>query len=192
MKRWKKVLIWVISILVLLGIGGLFAANYVADRMIASIAASLDTGLIVEDTPGTEQPDKATGTDEPKSSQETEKEPVDKNNKPNEESKPSNTGEKDSGYKAEVSVEKAKQVQESVTLSEKAKLMSILLKQLSVEDIKLLQQLASGGLSKEDKKKARSLILQKLTPEQYDELIQIAKKYGLSEGKSYSEVIKQK
>jgi len=71
-------------------------------------------------------------------------------------------------------------------------LASILLKQLSVDDIKLLQQLANGGLSIEDKKIARALILEKLKPEQYDELIQIAKKYGMSQGKSYKEVINEK
>jgi len=194
MKRWKKVLIWVVAILVLLGIGGLFAANYAADKMIASLAASLEADLDTEEPIGTAEPDTSSNSnsESPTPSEGTKKDPVDNSNKGNEASKPSDDGKKDTGYKAEISVEKAKNVQESVTVSEKAKLASILLKQLSVDDIKLLQQLASGGLSIEDKKEARTLILQKLTPEQYDELIQIAKKYGMSQGKSYKEVIKEK
>jgi hypothetical protein len=60
-----------------------------------------------------------------------------------------------------------------------------------MDDIKALQELASGGLGIEEKKEARTLILNRLTPEQYDELIQIAKKYGMSKGKSYEEVSKE-
>jgi len=99
MKRWKKVLIWVVSILVLLGVGGLFAANYAADKMIASLAASLEAELnVVEDTPGTEQAETPSGSDTPTSSEGTEKDPADKSNIGNEASKPSSTGEKDLEY----------------------------------------------------------------------------------------------
>ncbi|MGI2294929.1 hypothetical protein [Paenibacillus sp. GXUN7292] len=195
MKRWKKIVIWVASIIVLLGIGGLFAANYAADRLIASLAASLEAELILDDlndNSGSSTPE-VSGTHEPSSpasSTETNQTPT--GEKSSEGSQKSDNNTPNTDYKAEVSVEKAKEVQENITLGEKAKLTSVFLKQLSIEDMKELQKLASGGLSVEEKKKARSLILEKLTPEQYDELIEIAKKYGMSQGKSYEEVNKEK
>jgi len=69
--------------------------------------------------------------------------------------------------------------------------MAVMLKRLSPSDIKTLQQLASGGLTVEKKKEAKELILQKLTEDEYNELIAIAKKYGLSQGKSYEESLKE-
>lgn len=45
-KKWKKVLIWTLSVIVVLGVGGLFAANYAVDRLMNSMAG----GFEVEDT----------------------------------------------------------------------------------------------------------------------------------------------
>lgn len=91
-------------------------------------------------------------------------------------------------YSAAVSQEKAAAIQDSVTLKEKAKVASVLLGSLSASDISTLQQLASGGLSVEEKKEARKILLEKLSEDEYDSLIVIAAKYGVSQGKSYSEV----
>ena len=195
MKRWKKILIWVASIIVLLGIGGLFAANYAADRLIASLAASLEAEFILDesnDNSGSSTPEVSATPkpSSPTSSNETNQLPA--GEKSSEGSQKSDNNTPTTDYRAEVSAEKAKEVQENITLGEKAKLTSVFLKQLSIEDMKELEKLASGGLSVEEKKKARSLILEKLTPEQYDELIEIAKKYGMSQGKSYEEVSKEK
>jgi hypothetical protein len=96
-----------------------------------------------------------------------------------------------STYQAEISVEKAENVKENISFAEKAKVMSVMLKRLSASDIKTLQQLASGGLSVEKKREAKEIILKKLTEEEYDELIAIAKKYGLSQGKSYEDSQKE-
>ncbi|MFD2331461.1 hypothetical protein ACFSR7_19580 [Cohnella sp. GCM10020058] len=93
-------------------------------------------------------------------------------------------------YEPDVSQEKAETVKEDISFSEKTKLMTIMLKRLDASDIKTLSQLASGGLSGEKKVEAKKIILQKLTEEEYDDLIKIAKKYGLSEGKSYEDSIK--
>ncbi|WP_141502223.1 TraB/GumN family protein [Paenibacillus luteus] len=208
MKKWKKVLIWVASIIVILGVGGLFAANYAVDKLISSLSESLENeilnetmnetvdGAITEGTDlvagATDAPVTDEGTQETDIAGETSTSPeitpdTNNGNSTGEGTKPS-----DGGYKAEVSIDKAKDVQEKITVGEKAQLTSVFLKELSMSDIKELQGLASGGLSVEDKKKARSIILDKLSPEQYDELIQIAKKYGMSQGKSYDQVIKEK
>ncbi|WP_214627179.1 hypothetical protein [Paenibacillus agaridevorans] len=200
MKTWKKVLIWVASIIVVLGVGGLFAANYAMDKMIAQLSASLEDELLEEvittptatpngggdgtvNQPATSEPDGEGSegqVDSPSSS----------SGQSNEFNNGVNSGSMN-GYSAEISTDKAKDVQDKITVSEKAQLASVFLKQLSMDDIKTLQELAGGGLNQEEKKEARTLILNRLTPEQYDGLIKIAKKYGMSQGRSYEEVSKE-
>lgn len=89
---------------------------------------------------------------------------------------------------AHISTDKAKEVQDDVSIKDKANVASIVAQQLSVSDIKRLQELAKGGLTNEEKREARSIILGKVSEEQYNELIGIAKKYGVSQGKTYNEV----
>lgn len=214
-KKWKKVLIWIASIIVVLGIGGLFAANYVMDKMLASLAGSLEEELLAElpsAVPGgTGQPDdssqnsngapgdgndtdyQGSQTDGSEQSGENSTKPDQGQGSEGEPVTPSQPdgGKDNDGYKAEVSVDKAKDVQEKITVAEKAKLATVFMKELSADDLKKLQELSSGGLSIEEKKQARELILERLSPEQYDELIQIAKKYGLSQGRGYKEVSKE-
>ncbi|MDQ6420685.1 hypothetical protein RB620_14740 [Paenibacillus sp. LHD-117] len=208
-KTWKKILIWAASVIVVLGVAGLFAANYAMDKMIAQLSESLEDELLedvvaeVDPQPsgtgdtssnegGTDEPQQpAEGTPDSEVNSETNDDGKATNQEPNnnttgEEMASSNSGTNE--YSAEISTDKAKDVQEKITVNEKAKLASVLLKELSVDDIKALQELAGGGLGIDEKKEARTLILEKLSPEQYDELIQIAKKYGMSQGKSYAEV----
>ncbi|MGO4694195.1 hypothetical protein AB4Z50_07925 [Paenibacillus sp. 2TAB26] len=203
-KKWKKILIWVASIIVILGVGGLFAANYAVDKLISTLAADLEGDLLNEEPIGldsnakpNEQANKLNEEGATDTTMNTDKATVnpekDGNNADNDKSDEKiDPAKSTESYSAEVSIEKAKDLQEKITVSEKAKLTSVFLKELSMADIKELQALASGGINQEEKKKARSIILDKLTPEQYDELIQIAKKYGMSQGKSYEEVVKEK
>src|SRR5690606_35657011 len=93
----------------------------------------------------------------------------------------------DTGYSAEISTDKAKEVQDNITVSEKAKVVATLMGSLSASDISTLQKLAGGGLSVEEKKEAKEIMLEKLSEDQYNELIAIAAKHGLSQGKKYSE-----
>lgn len=94
-------------------------------------------------------------------------------------------------YAPDVSAKKAQAIKEKVTASEKAEVASILIGNLSVSDIKLFQELAGGGMSVEEKKKARAVLLDKLSPEEYNKLSKIAGKYGVSEGKTYDEIKEQ-
>lgn len=208
-KKWKKILIWSGLVIVILGVGGLFAANYAVDKLISTLAADLENDLLNLEAAGTDnQSDKQdqaenvvpsttpTDTEETTTVPDGEKDLTEKEDtntttdiSSNEPEKPNNSTD---SYNAEVSVDKAKNLQEKISVSEKAQVSSVLLKELSVSDIKEIQALASGGLSVEEKKQARSIILEKLSAEQYDELIQVAKKYGMSQGKSYEEVVKEK
>ncbi|NIK78185.1 hypothetical protein FHS15_003323 [Paenibacillus castaneae] len=208
--RWKKILIWTASIIVVLGIGGLFAANYAVDKLISTLAADLENDLLTEDVPnepvapeksGDDQTDvnnnetvkDLEGASSPKGDTTNKTDKSGQENTSTDDSKnKSGDGKKTDGYSAEVSVDKAKDLQEKITVGEKAQLTGVLLKELTMEDIKELQALSKGGMSVEEKKKARSIILERLSPEQYDELIQVAKKYGMSQGKSYAEVSKEK
>jgi hypothetical protein len=94
-------------------------------------------------------------------------------------------------YQAEVTKDKAKAVEDSITLREKVAVTSVLLNKLSASDMQLFIQMASKGISIDEKKAAKKTILGKLTEDEYNQLIQIAAKYGLSEGKNYKESLKE-
>lgn len=207
-KRWPKVLLWTLSIVVVLGVGGLFAANYAIDKFLEQMVAEIDMGEIVADTGGTDKPN---GGTEPAGGV-GQGEGTTPGAEPGEGATGGDntgggtpategggtapaggdaSGEDLDGYSAEITPDKAQHVQDQITINERARLVSIMMGKLDFNDIKSLQELASGGLSNEEKKQVRDLILEKLSPEEYDELIAIAQKYGMSEGKKYQEVIKQ-
>ncbi|WP_028559187.1 hypothetical protein [Paenibacillus pinihumi] len=218
MKRWHKILIVVFSIVLVLGIGGLITANYVIDKFLSSfsnsVIAEMESSMLNSDKEAeggqTQENDKVEKEDIPSNSEKksekneentpsegTAKENEDTLTKPDKNETKQDDGSKtlskgEEKYNPNVSVDKAKEIQETATVSEKAKVTSILLSKLSLEDIKTLQQLASGGLSKEKKKEARTLMLEKLSEDEYNELIEIAKKYGVSQGRQYDEVKKDK
>lgn len=95
-------------------------------------------------------------------------------------------------YEAPVTPDKAKKVEESVTLSEKAQLTSILLKKLSPSELQLFIKMATNGITVEEKKEAKKVFLQKLSEDEYNQLISIAAKYGLSQGKNYKDSLNEK
>ncbi|MEK4286987.1 hypothetical protein [Paenibacillus sp. FSL P4-0502] len=203
-KRWKKILLWTLSVIVVLGVGGLFAANYAVDKLMNSMADGFD--LESEDNVGGQDQ----GTAPTDTVDDSNVEPVESavpstppvndegssnqgnNDKSAEPTKAPSSDQKDGssdGYTAQVSTDKAKQIQENVTIKDKADVASIVLGQLSVSDINRLKDLAKGGLTTEEKREARSIILGKVSTEQYNELSQIAKKYGVSQGKTHDQII---
>ncbi|WP_313636672.1 hypothetical protein [Paenibacillus sp.] len=217
-KRWKKILLWTLSIIVVLGVGGLFAANYAVDKLMNSMADGFDLesesnvsggqdqGTAPEDTvvddnvePVASATPTASATDDEGNSDQGSKD----NGKTGGETTATTTSEptkaptskKDGastdGYTAHVSTDKAKEIQENVTIKDKTNVASIVLGQLSVSDINRLKDLAKGGLTTDDKREARSIILGKVSEEQYNELSQIAKKYGVSQGKTRDQVLKE-
>ncbi|WP_052380437.1 hypothetical protein [Paenibacillus camerounensis] len=209
MKRWKKVLIWTLSVIVVLGVGGLFAANYAVDKLMNSMAGGFEIedtadnvaqGEVVEPvvvTGDAETEPTATASVTPNTTapDESVDEPATGDNAVNDSTKPTSTPAaaqptaSADGYTAQVSTDKAKEIQDSVTVKDKADVASIVLSQLSVSDIKRLQELAKGGLSIEEKREARSIILGKVSEDQYNELSQVAKKYGVSQGKTQKQII---
>lgn len=94
-------------------------------------------------------------------------------------------------YTPQVTVDKAKVVEESISLKEKAEVSSIILKKLSPAEIQTFLKMAGNGLSVEEKKKAKEVMLKKLTEDEYNQLVKIAAKYGLSQGKDYQHAKKR-
>ncbi|MEK5463663.1 hypothetical protein [Paenibacillus sp. FSL P2-0136] len=206
MKRWKKVLIWTLSVIVVLGVGGLFAANYAVDKLMNSMAGGFDVeagntpsvpqGQVIEPVVADSDPSaEPAASVDPSSTATPDSTPASSNagepaaastDKPA--STPAPTPAGVDGL-AHISTDKAKEVQENVTITDKANVAAIVAKQLSVSDIKRLQELAQGGLTTEEKREARSIILGKVTEEQYNELAQIAKKYGVSQGKTRDQIL---
>jgi hypothetical protein len=207
-QRWKKILLWSLSIIVVLGVGGIFAANYAVDKLMNSMVegfelestetvdiSSNDPSSTPEDVVAAQADSSGEGKDNSQAGVNKVETvtAVESNSANNDGTTKSSAADKTDtsgkGYTAQVSTDKAKQIQENVTVKDKADVASIVLSQLSVSDIKRLQELAAGGLTIEEKKEARSIILGKVSEEQYNELSQIAKKYGVSQGKTRDQVI---
>ncbi|MEK4352862.1 hypothetical protein MKX41_18650 [Paenibacillus sp. FSL R5-0475] len=211
-KRWKKILLWTLSIIVVLGVGGLFAANYAVDKLMNSMADGFDLesedqvsggqdqGTAPEETVADDKvepvasatPAPSTNDDGSKNTEETGKDTTASTT--SEPTKAPSTDQKDTssdGYTAQVSTDKAKEIQENVTMKDKADVAAIVLSQLSVSDINRLKDLAKGGLTIDEKREARSIILGKVSEEQYNELSQVAKKYGVSQGKTRDQILKE-
>lgn len=206
MKRWKKVLIWTLSVIVVLGVGGVFAANYAVDKLMNSMAGGFDVeagntpsvpqGQVIEPVVADSDPSaEPAASVDPASSSAPASTPASGNaadpaaastDKPA--STPAPTPAGVDGL-AHISTDKAKEVQENVTITDKANVAAIVAKQFSVSDIKRLQELAQGGLTNEEKREARSIVLGKVSEEQYNELVQIAKKYGVSQGKTRDQIL---
>ncbi|WP_217596258.1 hypothetical protein [Cohnella sp. GbtcB17] len=216
--RLKKWLIGIGCFLVLLLAGAYFGINYAADKVMdklsdsilesaisSPISTNVDAGEPSSSAPATsasssapaqdtqqvnaDQPD-SNGTDKAGTGKASSSSATKTNS--DDTSSESSSKEPDFSYSAEVSIDKAVAVKEDITFAEKTKLMTIMLKRLNATDIKALSDLAGGGLSVEKKKEAKKLILEKLSENEYDELIKIAQKYGLSQGKSYEDSKQEK
>ncbi|MFD1772537.1 hypothetical protein [Paenibacillus rhizophilus] len=204
-KRWTKILAWTLSVIIILGIGGAFAANYAVNKLMNSMADGLAT-----ETGGIAEPQVSAAPASPTSSavpqvtdstitqpvntaansnanNNTDTQPVKEQNKPS--SSPAANSDSITEYTPQITTEKAKKIQENVSVKDKADVVSIVLGELSISDIKRLQTLAQGGLTVDEKKEARALVMGKVSEQQYNELVQIAKKYGVSEGKSRSQIL---
>ncbi len=90
-----------------------------------------------------------------------------------------------------IGVGEAGNIAEQLTTSEKMVISSIALSVFTSDDLAWFERLAGGGVSLEEKKQMRERFLQRMSEEQYNTLIEIAKKYGLSQGRSYDEVKQQ-
>ncbi|RED54843.1 hypothetical protein [Cohnella lupini] len=199
--RRKKIMAGGIAILVALVVGGLFTADYAVNRVMDLFVAGMDAEANVDSTkeevteaakpfesgsldagagsPSRASDDKKDQPEPPPSSQDAEKQL--ENTKP--QLVQSVTG-KPGGP---VTKEQVAKVKDNLTVSDKASVVKVVLKNLSMADMKRLRAMAEGGLSLDEKKDAKRLLLGKLSSDEYNELSSLAKKYGISRGRSYEE-----
>ncbi|SDS28359.1 hypothetical protein SAMN05444162_1139 [Paenibacillaceae bacterium GAS479] len=198
MRKRTKILLWSSSAVLILGTAGVIGTNYAIDKFMRSM--SLET---VETSQNSDVKQQVKSGDKPldANNAETEKkgsEGVNQQNGKSFSNANSGTGEVENKTSAgkenttEVTKEKIKEIESEVTGSEKRTVISILMKELSVSDIRRLKELSTGTLTAEKKQEAKRIIHAKVSSEQYNELVSIAKKYGVSQGKNYEEVAKQK
>lgn len=200
MKKSHKILLWSGGIVVAIAATGYFGMNYAVDRAMDAFVASTLQAELDSVTGSVTSPAVADGGKEEKekssnpasSANDVPKEQGGNQAVGNDDKKPASGQKETPGttYDPSISAEQAKKVQESITAKEKARVSAILLKKLSASDISTFMDLSKGGLTHEEKDQAKKIILQKLSEDEYNELIAIAAKYGLSQGKSYKETSK--
>ncbi|WP_052702776.1 hypothetical protein [Paenibacillus beijingensis] len=207
-KKWKRIALWCFGIVIAIGIGGVIAANYAVNRVMDSFVSDLEldsessdsslsgntaspeSGAIkpADTADSSSKPDKSAPSD---ASTNSGKPAASSDNPGSSEAaaKPSssNGGSAKPDPAGDVTTDKAKEVKESLTVSDKANAATILMKSLSASDIDELRELAKGGLTVEEKRTAKSILLNKLSESDYDKLSGLAKKYGVSKGRTYAE-----
>ncbi|MDT3428861.1 hypothetical protein J2Z22_004455 [Paenibacillus forsythiae] len=211
-KKWRKVIVWTLAGLILLGSGGLLAVNYAINKFIASMAIDVDSGQPSNSNDIQKESNMEASEDNLPTSA-TNKTPeminsegtaaVGEQTKGSSPAAISSNGAKTNNqdtsakdldsvkaYSPNVSTKKIDNVKESVTIKDKANVTEILLKNLDLSSIRKLQELAKGGLTVEEKKEARAIIMSKVSPDEYNELAIIGKKYGVSEGRNYDQIMK--
>ncbi|WP_127507133.1 hypothetical protein [Paenibacillus humicus] len=194
MRKKTKVLVWTGAVVVVLGTGGIATTNFLLNKFLDSMSEQVVATAVGKsgETDASSEASADEGSKEKQADGNVQKAAQETVSSEEEAPAAKKEAAKDpKGYTANLTGEKIKEIKEDVSVSDKMDVMAILLKKLSLSDIRKLQQLAQGGLTREKKREARAIIHDKVTPEQYDELITIAKKYGVSQGRNYEEVIKQ-
>lgn len=206
-RQWKWI-IWIIGIIMLLLASSLAAMNvaveYVLDSMQSVQAPAIDEPKLILPK-RVESIEKESITPAP-ANKENPSDPINNPQETNQESsKPTRSkdiiegdsnknqsanGKKEFSYSADISPYKADKIQEKITLEEKTEVLQTVIANFSQADLQYFARLAQGGISVEEKKEAKKLFLAKLTEEEYNQLINIAAKYGLSQGRHYNETKK--
>lgn len=79
-----------------------------------------------------------------------------------------------------------------VSVKDKLTIGKVVLKHWDAEELHDMSAKLSGGLTIAEKRELKKEALAKLTPQEYDKLIAIAKKLGLSRGKNYAQSREEK
>lgn len=216
----KKLFLWTSCVIILFAAAGYFAMDigveYVLKSMVSESKDKPSDASDVTKEPKepreksvlgeTSVPNPKSQPDNTQSSEEADpeenKESVDRNLSPSvvDSSAPSDKDanketstqeEPETKYTGEVTPEKVEKAEEVITFREKTKVTAVLLKSLSASDIKMFMDMSDSHVSTEEKKAAKKVFLEKMSEEEYDELIAIAAKLGLSQGKSYADSLKE-
>jgi hypothetical protein len=187
MKKWKRWMGISAAILIVLGITGFIGMQVVVDFVLTQVASTVEeqpqSPTTPDVTPERTAPlpvtDEAPVIEPPTSPTATPK------------VEPANSDPLLNAYTSSLTEDQTVQLQAKVTTQEKLAVSSVLVKHFSVGELKAYAAMASDGITVEDKKAARKHFIERLSEEDYNRLIEIAAKYGLSQGKSYAEVQKE-
>ena len=206
MKKWQKVSIILAAVLIVAAGGAYWAMNKAVDKVLEAVSSDVVASM-GSPTPQATAPIpqiSASPTIEPGSSVQTDptpgmaqpqqsSSPVSAQTNPGASIYPAQREEATSTptpsatpYDPSINADKAAKAQEEITVKEKLQITSIFMKRFSAKELDAFMKLASGGLSLEEKVEAKKLVLEKLSEEEYDQLIGIAAKLGLSQGKGYN------
>ncbi|MCD9024072.1 hypothetical protein [Cohnella silvisoli] len=184
-RKLIKIIIGCIGFVVVLGISGLFTADYAVNRVMDSFAAGLEAEM---ESDNNQVESKEQPLSIPSESVDAKQEKGNDNPSKLTGTATNNSARKPTGT---VTKEKVKKVKENLTVSDKATVASVILKNLSLSDLKKLRFIAKGGLTVEEKREAKQMLLTKLSPGDYNKLSALAKKYGISKGRTYDEAIQE-
>jgi hypothetical protein len=205
MKKWQKVFIILVAILIVAAGGAYWAMNKAVNKVLEAVSsdvvASMESpipqatapiaqvsaspviapgsSVQTEPTPGmvsSQQPSPASAQTTPGASVY----PAQR-----EEAAPTPTPSA-TPYDPSINADKAAKAQEEITVKEKLQITSIFMKRFSAKELDAFMKLASGGLTHEEKIEAKKLVLEKLSEDEYNQLIGIAARLGLSQGGQYS------
>lgn len=202
-RKWKRLLI-VTGLILLAGLGaGYWAMNLAVNKVLDAVAPDA-LASVMQNSPST--PLQATPTPSPATVTPS---PVGTSGQSPEASKnialsisspPSTTSESVSPtatpssaiptvtpYSGAIDAGKAESAQENITMKDKLQVTSIFMKRFSSSELDAFMKLASGGLTIEEKREAKKIVMQKLSEDEYNQLIEIAAKLGLSQGRKYDE-----
>ncbi|QHW34322.1 hypothetical protein GZH47_28365 [Paenibacillus rhizovicinus] len=91
-----------------------------------------------------------------------------------------------------MSQEAADSAAKRATVKDRIEIGKVVLDHWNAKELKAMSAKLSGGLTIAEKRELKKEAMAKLSPEEYDKLIAIAEKLGLSEGKSYSDSTREK
>jgi hypothetical protein len=190
-RKLLKVIVGCIGMVLILGIIGIFIANYAVVKVLDMLSSESEVTTVatvqdeVRDTP----PRQVKNMEDSSVPEPPNLETQDKAKVQEVENVQQNDRTKDNSSlpTGNVTKQRVKQVQESLTTVDKAKIISIMSKSLTRKNSEKLWDMSKGGLSIEEKQEAKELLLGMLTSDDYNALSTLAKKYGISKGKTYNE-----
>jgi hypothetical protein len=184
-RKLRKIILWCIGTIFVLSICSLFSANYAVNRVMDSFAAGLETDSGPDNQTLIESGEKPSAPSE--TAKALHENGVNSLGEPTRKATDQPTSQPTSNPTGTVTKAQAKKVRENLTVLDKATVVSVILKNLNLTDMKKLRDMANGGLTVEEKREAKQLLLAKLSSDDYNELSALAKKYGISRGKTYDE-----
>ncbi|QUH19062.1 hypothetical protein [Alkaliphilus sp. B6464] len=170
----KKVIAIIVIIILVVGIAGAFSVNYIFDKMIGNqILSGLDLELVTDEVTDYSIAD----NDLENEDKDIGKESHEKNNT-SEGKKEGYAEDKNSSKSNEFTAGQLKEIEDHFSTMDKLKVTSMLTSKLSMDEIKELVSLASGGVNKEELSRIKKDLKEKLSPDDVKYLKDLYEKYN--------------